>query len=82
MTTLADAKTAHRSLQSVWVLVSAYHDDAVASDVAAMGSRLRQAIDDGDLATCDLVMADVRSWLATSAGVVLARLEHVFRERS
>jgi hypothetical protein len=78
---LEAAKTAHRSLQSVWVLVTAGGQDAVSNDVAAMGKALGDAIALGDTVACEKAMADVRVWLATSAGVVLARLEHVFRER-
>ncbi len=78
---LEAAKTAHRSLQSVWVLVTANGQDAVSDDVAAMGKELGDAIAQGDIAGCEKAMANVRIWLTTSAGVVLARLEHVFRER-
>jgi hypothetical protein len=78
---LEAAKTAHRSLQSVWVLVTAGGQDAVSNDVAAMGKALGDAIKSDDLAACEEAMAHVRVWLTTSAGVVLARLEHVFRER-
>ncbi|MCP4445214.1 MAG: hypothetical protein GY811_07720 [Myxococcales bacterium] len=81
MTTLEVAKTAHRSLQSVWVLVSANHADAVSDDVAAMGKKLGDAIAREDAAACADAMEEVRVWLSTSAGVVLARLEHVFRKR-
>lgn len=75
------ARTAHRVLQSVWLIVSASQSDAVASDVAAMGEKLRDAIAREDVRACDEAIAEVRVWLATSAGVVLARLEHVFREQ-
>ncbi len=81
MIDLEAAKLAHRSLQSVWVLVSAGGPDSVSDDVAAMGSKLAESIASEDLETCAEVMEDVRVWLATSAGVVLARLEHVFRQR-
>ena len=79
---LEAAKTAHRSLQSVWVLVTAGGQDAVSKDVATMGKALGDAIAANDLVACERAMANVRVWLATSAGVVLARLEHVFLERA
>mgnify|MGYP001828393195 CR=1 FL=1 len=78
---LEAAKVAHRSLQSVWVIVTAGGTDAVSEDVAAMGTKLSDAIAREDLAACAIAVDEIRSWLATSAGVVLARLEHVFRKR-
>jgi len=75
------AKLAHRSLQAVWIIVSAGHEDAVADEVAAMGTKLSDAIERRDQADCKAATEEVRSWLTTSAGVVLGRLEHVFRQR-
>ncbi len=75
------AKRAHKSLQSVWVLVSANGPDAVSDDVAKMGKALGDAIAREDIEAARAAMGTVRVWLATSAGVVLARLEHVFREQ-
>lgn len=78
---LEAAKRAHKSLQSVWILVSASGPDAVSNDVAKMGKALGDAIAREDIEAATAAMAAVRVWLATSAGVVLARLEHTFRER-
>jgi hypothetical protein len=77
----ADARRAHRVLQSVWVIVSARQDDAVAADVARMGDRLRRALDARDWPEAAASVAEVRAWLATMAGVVTARLTHVFDGR-
>ncbi len=69
---------AHRVLRAVWVIVSSSHDDAVARDVAAMGERLRRAIDRGDRRAAAAAVGEVRSWLATMAGVVTSRLCQAF----
>lgn len=76
--TLEQARRAHRCLQSVWVIVSAQHDDAVAKDVEAMGRKLSTALDARDLVACRAAAEEVRTWLTTSAGVVVSRLQHVF----
>ena len=78
MNSLDRAKRAHRCLQSVWVIVSAMHDDAVAKDVEHLGKKLSEAIEMGDLPACQNAVTEVRSWLNTSAGVVMSRLQHVF----
>ncbi len=78
--TLEQARRAHRCLQSVWVIVSSEHDDAVAHDVAALGRRLSTAIEAKDLAACEAAVVEVRSWLASSAGVVVSRLQYVFEK--
>ena len=80
MITHEAAKRAHRCLQSVWVIVSASHDDAVAAEVAAMGKRLSTAIESNDLVACARSVEEVRAWLCTSAGVVVSRLQYVFEE--
>jgi hypothetical protein len=67
-------------LQAVWVIVSSRHNDAVAADVAAMGERLRAAIDASDWAAAALATDQVRVWLSTMAGVVTSRLTHSFSE--
>lgn len=76
--TLEQARRAHRCLQSVWVIVSSQHDDAVAKDVEAMGRKLSAALDERDLAACQVAVQEVRTWLTSSAGVVVSRLQHVF----
>ena len=69
---------AHRVLRAVWVIVSSSQNDAVARDVAAMGERLRSAIDRGDRPAAAAAVGEVRSWLATMAGVVTSRLCQAF----
>lgn len=78
MITIQSAQRAHRCLRSVWVIVSASNDDAVAKDVATMGKRLGDAIDRKDMQACTESVEEVRAWLTTSAGVVLSRLQYVF----
>jgi len=78
MTTIESAERAHRCLRSVWVIVSAMNDDAVAKDVEAMGKTLGAAIARQDLQACATSVEEVREWLSTSAGVVLSRLQYVF----
>ena len=80
--TLESARRAHRCLQSVWVIVSSEHNDAVAKDVAALGQRLSAAIEAGDLRACEASIHEVRVWLSTSAGVVVSRLQYVFEKAS
>lgn len=80
--TLESAERAHRCLRSVWVIVSAMHDDAVAKDVETMGKKLSEAITNQDLAACAEAVEEVRSWLSTSAGVVMSRLQFVFERDS
>ena len=73
-----DAARAHRVLRAVWVIVSASHHDAVARDVAQLGQRLRNAIERGDRAAAAAAVGDVKTWLATMAGVVTSRLCQTF----
>jgi hypothetical protein len=73
-----EAERAHRCLRSVWVIVSAMNDDAVAKDVEAMGKNLGSAIEAKDWQSAEKAIEEVRAWLATSAGVVLSRLQFVF----
>ncbi len=75
-----DARRAHKVLQAVWVIVSSRHNDAVAQDVAAMGGRLRAAIDARDWTAAAVANEQVRTWLTTMAGVVTSRLTHSFSE--
>jgi hypothetical protein len=56
------------------------HDDAVAKDVEAMGKRLGAAIARQDVQECTQSIEEVRTWLSTSAGVVLSRLQYVFEK--
>jgi len=53
---------------------------AVAQDVAAMGGRLRAAIDARDWTAAAVANEQVRTWLTTMAGVVTSRLTHSFSE--
>jgi N-acyl-D-aspartate/D-glutamate deacylase len=78
--TEAAARRAHRVLRAVWMIVSSHHDDALAAEVARMGERLRQSIDDGDLPGAAAAVAEVRAWMATMAGVVTSRMTHAFDE--
>lgn len=78
--TLEAAERAHRVLRSVWVIVSAMHNDAVAKDVEAMGKRLSDAIAAQDMAACAESVEEIRVWLSTSAGVVTSRLQFVFEK--
>lgn len=80
--TLEEARRAHRCLQSVWVIVSSQHDDAVAADVAVMGQKLSAAIEARDLRACESAVQTIRTWLTSSAGVVVARLQHIFESMS
>jgi hypothetical protein len=80
MTSLDSAERAHRCLRSVWVIVSAMNDDAVAKDVETMGKKLAAAIEGRDAIACENAMEEVREWLSTSAGVVLGRLQYVFEK--
>lgn len=73
-----EAERAHRALRGVWLLVSAFHRDAVADEVAEMGARLRGAIDRGDGREAAAIIREVRSWLATRTGVVASRMCQVF----
>lgn len=80
MISLESAERAHRCLRSVWVIVSAMHNDAVAKDVEVLGKKLSDAIAKGDLQACSVAVDEVRSWLSSSAGVVMSRLQFVFEE--
>lgn len=73
-----EARRAHRCMQAVWLIVSARHDDALAKDVARLGEKLKSAIDHADWQAAHRAREEIRSWLSVSAGVVLARLQHVF----
>ncbi len=73
-----EAARAHRVLRAVWIIVSAFHRDAVAGEVAAMGERLRLAIERGDRVEAKAAVQAVRTWLSTRAGVVTSRLCQVF----
>jgi hypothetical protein len=75
------AAQAYRVLRAIWVIVSASQRDAVARDVAAMGERLRAAIERGDRPAAAAAVRDVRSWLATMAGVVASRMVQAFEPR-
>jgi hypothetical protein len=72
------ARKAHRCLQGVWLIVSANHDDALARDVAALGERLKAAIEASDWQGAHDCCEEIRSWLSISAGTVISRLQHVF----
>jgi len=78
--TLHDCEVAHRVLRGVWVIVGARSNDELADDVADMGKRLGAALEREDLQECQLLIAEIRSWMTIFAGVVLARLERVFDE--
>ena len=78
--TLESSERAYRCLRSVWVIVSAMHDDAVAKDVETMGKKLSEAIAKRDLQACSESVEEVRTWLSTSAGVVMSRLQFVFEK--
>jgi N-acyl-D-aspartate/D-glutamate deacylase len=78
--TEAAARRAHRVLRAVWMILSAYHEDALAAEVARMGERLRRSLDDGDLAGAAEAIGEVRAWMATMAGVVTSRMTRVFDE--
>jgi len=78
MTSLDSAERAQRCLRSVWVIVSAMNDDAVAKDVEMLGKSLASAIEAQNPEACAIAMEEVRAWLSTSAGVVLGRLQYVF----
>jgi hypothetical protein len=58
------------------------HDDAVAKDVEAMGKKLAEAIAKQDRAACSEAVEEVRTWLSSSAGVVMSRLQYVFEQGS
>jgi hypothetical protein len=75
------AAQAYRVLRAIWVIVSASQRDAVARDVEAMGERLRAAIERGDRQAAAAAVRDVRSWLATMAGVVASRMVQAFEPR-
>jgi hypothetical protein len=65
-------------LQAIWLIASAQHNDAVARDIAELGEELRAHIDAADWAKAAQSIAQVRSWLATMAGVVTSRMQKVF----
>jgi len=74
----ASAKRAHRVLQAMWLIASSRHDDAVARDIAELGSRLKSHIEAHQWDQARTTVDEARSWLASMAGVITSRMQNAF----
>lgn len=75
------AELALEALRACWTIVSAQHRDAVADNIERMGAALSAALEAENWELCEEVIGEARVHLHQFGGVLMARCEHVFRER-
>tara|TARA_R110002073_G_scaffold322027_3_gene498462 strand:- start:2965 stop:3219 length:255 start_codon:yes stop_codon:yes gene_type:complete len=75
------AELALETLRACWVIVSAQRRDAVGDHLERMGKELACALKKEDWDACDAVIGAARAEMQQFGGVLMARCEHLFRER-
>ena len=75
------AEQALTALRACWTIVSAQYRDAVSDNIERMGAQLSAAIEADDWDACEQVIDEARAHMQQFGGVLMARCEHLFRER-